>query len=41
MFHENMKGEMTVLETRKAELTSLLADVPEDKPDLLPTASTI
>ncbi|WP_375551362.1 recombinase family protein [Rhodophyticola porphyridii] len=41
MFHESMKGEMTTLETRKAELSSLLADAPEEKPDLLPTASTI
>jgi hypothetical protein len=30
-----------VLEARKTELTTLLADAPEDKPDLLPTASTI
>ena len=41
MFHESMKGEMTALENRKAELAALLADAPEDKPDLLPTASTI
>ncbi|MEO1986477.1 MAG: recombinase family protein [Martelella sp.] len=41
MFHESMKGEMTALENRKAELATLLADAPEDKPDLLPTASTI
>jgi len=41
MFHESMKGEMTALEARKAELAALLADAPEDKPDLLPTASTI
>ncbi len=41
MFHESMKGEMTALENRKAALAALLADTPEDKPDLLPTASTI
>ena len=41
MYHPSMKEKMTGLETRKAELTSLLADTPEDKPDLLPTASTI
>ncbi|WP_230720317.1 hypothetical protein [Martelella mediterranea] len=41
MFHESMKGEMTALENRKAELAALLADAPENKPDLLPTASTI
>ena len=41
MFHESMKGEMTALENRKAELAALLAHAPEDKPDLLPTASTI
>ena len=41
MFHESMKDEMTALEARKAELTALLADVPDDKPDLLPTASAI
>ncbi len=41
MFHESMKGEMTALEARKGELNALLADVPEDKPDLLPAASAI
>ncbi|MAS15386.1 MAG: recombinase family protein [Nitratireductor sp.] len=41
MFHESMKGEMTALENRKAELAALLAEEPADKPDLLPTASTI
>ncbi|RJL07393.1 recombinase family protein [Paracoccus aestuarii] len=41
MFHESMKGEMTALEARKAELTSLLADVPQDMPDILPAASSI
>ncbi|MFN3225838.1 MAG: recombinase family protein [Hyphomicrobiales bacterium] len=41
MFHESMKSEMDMLEARKTELTTLLADAPEDKPDLLPTASTI
>jgi len=41
MFHESMKGELAALENRKAELAALLVDAPEDKPDLLPTASTI
>ncbi|WP_274425221.1 recombinase family protein [Chelativorans sp. YIM 93263] len=41
MYHPSMKEKMTGLETRKAELTSLLADTPDDKPDLLPTASAI
>ncbi|MCB9942820.1 MAG: recombinase family protein [Geminicoccaceae bacterium] len=41
MFHESMKGEMTALEARKAELAGLLTDAPEDTPDLLPSASAI
>ena len=41
MFHPSMKGEMDALEARKAELTDLLADIPEDVPDLLPSASAI
>ncbi|WP_076650184.1 recombinase family protein [Pontibaca methylaminivorans] len=41
MFHPSMKGEMDALEARKAELTGLLADIPEDAPDLLPSASAI
>ncbi|WP_180899768.1 recombinase family protein [Martelella soudanensis] len=41
MYHPSMKEKMTGLETRKSELTSLLADAPDDKPDLLPTASAI
>ena len=41
MYHPSMKEKMTALESRKAELAALLADAPEDKPDLLPTASTI
>ena len=36
-----MKEKMTTLEARKAELTSLLADASDDKPDLLPTAAAI
>ena len=36
-----LKDRMEKLEARKAELTALLADVPEDKPDLLPSASAI
>lgn len=31
-----LKERMEKLEARKVELTALLADVPEDKPDLLP-----
>ena len=41
MFHESMKAEMDTLEARKAELNTLLADVPEDTPDILPSASAI
>ena len=41
MYHPSMKEKMTGLETRKSELTSLLADAPEDKPDLLPTVAAI
>nr|WP_166016030.1 recombinase family protein [Chelativorans multitrophicus] len=41
MFHESMKAEMDTLEARKTELNSLLADVPEDTPDILPSASAI
>lgn len=41
MYHPSMKGKMTTLEARKAELASLLADAPDDKPDLLPTAAAI
>jgi DNA invertase Pin-like site-specific DNA recombinase len=41
MFQPSMKAEMDALETRKAELTSLLADGPADVPDLLPSASAI
>ena len=41
MYHPSMKEKMTGLETRKAELLSLLADAPEEKPDLLPTAWSI
>ncbi len=41
MFHPSMKGEMDALEARKAELTEQLADIPEDTPDLLPSASAI
>jgi len=36
-----MKGEMDALDARKAELTSQLANIPEDVPDILPTASAI
>ncbi len=41
MVHPSMKGEMDALEVRKAELIDLLADIPEDVPDLLPSASAI
>ena len=41
MFHESMKAEMDKLEARKTELNTLLADAPEDTPDILPSASAI
>lgn len=41
MFHPSMKAEMDTLEARKAELESLLPDIPDDMPDLLPSASAI
>ncbi len=41
MFHPSMKGEMGALEERKAELTKQLTDIPEDVPDLLPSASAV
>ena len=41
MFHESMKAEMDTLESRKTELTTLLADAPEDTPGILPSASAI
>lgn len=41
MFHPSMKGEMDALEARKAELTDLLADIPEEAPDVLLSASDI
>ncbi len=41
MFHESMKAEMDTLEARKTELNILLADAPEDTPDILPSASAI
>ncbi len=41
MFHESMKAEMDTLEARKSELNTLLADAPEDIPDILPSASAI
>jgi site-specific DNA recombinase len=36
-----LKDRIKTLEARKAELTTLLADAPDDAPDLLPTASQI
>jgi site-specific DNA recombinase len=41
MYHPSMKQKMTSLEARTTELRGLLADAPQDVPDLLPTASTI
>ncbi|GBR67421.1 hypothetical protein [Gluconobacter kanchanaburiensis] len=41
MFHPSMKAEMDTLEARNAELAVLLSDVPDDVPDLLPSASAI
>ena len=41
MFHESMKAEMDKLEARKTDLNTLLADAPEDTPDILPSASAI
>ncbi|WP_342354330.1 recombinase family protein [Paracoccus siganidrum] len=41
MFHPSMKGEMDKLEARKAELTDLLQNVPQDQPDILPAAAQI
>ena len=37
----SLKERMEKLEARKVELIALLADAPEDKPNLLPTASSI
>ena len=41
MYHPSMKQKLTGLEARKAELTALLANVPVDRPDLLPSAASI
>ncbi len=41
MYHPSMKDKMTGLEARKAELTGLLAEAPQDVPDVLPTASKV
>ena len=41
MFREYVKAELGALEDRKKQLTTLLAEVTEDKPDLLLTASAI
>ncbi|MCL8000600.1 hypothetical protein M8994_20635 [Brucella sp. 21LCYQ03] len=41
MYHPSMKQKMDLLETRKAELTALLANLPDDMPDSLPSASAI
>ena len=36
-----MKEKMTALEARKVKLTGLLAEAPQDTPDILPSASAI
>ncbi len=41
MYQPSMKAEMDALEDRKKALTELLTDVPDDTPDLLPSASAI
>jgi hypothetical protein len=41
MYQPSMKGAMEGLEARKAELTALLADVPDDAPDILPSAAAV
>jgi site-specific DNA recombinase len=41
LYQPSMKDGMNGLEARKSELTALLADVPDDTPDLLPSASAI
>ena len=41
MYHASMKNKMNGLENRKTELKRLLADVPNDKLDLLPNAAAI
>jgi hypothetical protein len=41
MYQPSMKVAMDALEDRKKELTELLIAVPEDAPDLLPSASAI
>ena len=41
MYHPSMKQKMDLLETRKAELTALLANLPDDMPDILPSTSAI
>jgi hypothetical protein len=41
MYQPSMKAEMDALEDRKKQLTEFLTDVPEDAPDLLPSASAI
>ncbi|WP_421565872.1 recombinase family protein [Ochrobactrum sp. EDr1-4] len=41
MYHQSMKQKMDLLETRKAELTALLVNLPDGMPDILPSASAI
>ncbi|MCX2697430.1 recombinase family protein [Ochrobactrum chromiisoli] len=41
MYHPPMKQKMDQLETRKSELTALLANLPDDMPDILPSTSAI
>lgn len=41
MYHPPMKEKMGQLETRNAELTALLANLPNGMLDILPSASAI
>ncbi|WP_319798705.1 recombinase family protein [Nitrobacter sp.] len=41
MYQPSMNAAMDALEARKEELSELLTDVPQDAPDLLPSASAI
>ncbi|XUX13311.1 DNA resolvase (plasmid) [Aminobacter sp. BA135] len=41
MFQVSMKAEMDALELRKADLMNQLAAAPKDKPDLLPSISSL
>ncbi|MEN5279429.1 DNA resolvase [Brucella sp. TWI432] len=41
MYHPSMKQKMDQLEARKAELTTLLTNLTDDMPDILPSASAV